>query len=229
VTNHESLGYFSERYGFTVIGGILQSVSSVASASAQQLAALVDQIKASGAPAIFLDAADNPTLAQQIASETGVKVVTDLHLESLTDGPPAPTYAVAVSPDRQTLILSYSPPMEAPYGGQTSLYQMPLDGSKPPQLLITPLIDQDQYFQPTWSPDGNQIYLTYINYATIQSYEIMRMAYPDGKPETLIDHAQWPRVLTTILSLFTWHSIRKMERINLPLPTPMGQIRIRSL
>jgi ABC-type Zn uptake system ZnuABC Zn-binding protein ZnuA len=39
-----------------------------------------------------LDASDNPTLAQQIASETGVTVVTDLHLESLTDGPLAGTY-----------------------------------------------------------------------------------------------------------------------------------------
>jgi ABC-type Zn uptake system ZnuABC Zn-binding protein ZnuA len=39
-----------------------------------------------------LDASDNPTLAQQIADETGVRVVTDLHLESLTDGAPAATY-----------------------------------------------------------------------------------------------------------------------------------------
>lgn len=92
VTNHESLGYFSEQYGFTVIGEVLQSVSSVASPSAKQMAELVDQIKSSGAPAIFLDASDSPTLAQQIANETDVNVVTDLHLESLTDGPPAGTY-----------------------------------------------------------------------------------------------------------------------------------------
>jgi len=92
VTNHESLGYFSERYGFTVIGEILQSVSSVASPSAQQIAALIDQINATGAPAVFLDASDSPNLAKQIAEETNVKVVTDLHLESLTDGPPAGTY-----------------------------------------------------------------------------------------------------------------------------------------
>ena len=92
VTNHESLGYFSERYGFKVIGEVLQSVSSVASPSARQMAALVDQIKATRAPAIFLDVADNPDLAKQIARETGVKVVTDLHLESLADGAPAGTY-----------------------------------------------------------------------------------------------------------------------------------------
>ena len=92
VTNHESLGYFSDGYGFTVIGDVLQSVSSVASPSAQQMAALIDQIRASGAPAIFLDASENPTLAQQIADEAGVTVVTDLHLESLTEGVPAATY-----------------------------------------------------------------------------------------------------------------------------------------
>ncbi len=92
VTNHESLNYFAKRYGFTIIGTVIESFSSDASPSAQQMAALVDQIKASRAPAIFLAAGDNSALAQQIAAETGVRVVTDLHLESLTVGPPAATY-----------------------------------------------------------------------------------------------------------------------------------------
>lgn len=92
VTNHEAFGYFAERYGFTVVGTVIESFSSDASPSAQQMAALVDQIESAKAPAIFLDASDNPSLAQQLAAETGVKVVTDLHLESLTDGMPAPTY-----------------------------------------------------------------------------------------------------------------------------------------
>jgi ABC-type Zn uptake system ZnuABC Zn-binding protein ZnuA len=92
VTNHEAFGYFAERYGFTVVGAILPSFSSDSSPSAQQMADLIDQIKLHEAPAIFLDASDNPNLAQQIASETDVKVVTDLHLESLTDGAPAATY-----------------------------------------------------------------------------------------------------------------------------------------
>lgn len=92
VTNHESLEYFAERYGFTVVGAVVNSFSSDASPSAQQMAELVDRIKLFEVPAIFLDAADNPTLAQQIASETGMKVVTDLHLESLTEGAPAGTY-----------------------------------------------------------------------------------------------------------------------------------------
>ncbi|HKI53093.1 MAG TPA: metal ABC transporter substrate-binding protein [Anaerolineales bacterium] len=92
VTNHEALGYFAERYEFTIAGTVIESFSSGASPSAGQMAGLIDQIKSSGAPAIFLDASDNEALANQIADETGVRVVTDLHLESLTDGPPAGTY-----------------------------------------------------------------------------------------------------------------------------------------
>jgi ABC-type Zn uptake system ZnuABC Zn-binding protein ZnuA len=93
VTNHESLGYFADRYGFRVVGAIIPSVSTSASPSARQMAALIDQIKASGAPAIFLETGSNPQLAQQIAGETGVKVVTDLYTHSVSavDGP-APTY-----------------------------------------------------------------------------------------------------------------------------------------
>jgi ABC-type metal ion transport system, periplasmic component/surface adhesin len=92
VTNHDSVEYFAERYGFKVVGSIINGFSSDASPSAQEMADLTDRIRLFEAPAIFLDAADNPALAQQIASETGVKVVTDLHLESLTEGDPAATY-----------------------------------------------------------------------------------------------------------------------------------------
>lgn len=90
VTNHEALGYFADRYGLTIVGAVVPSVSSDAAPSAQQMAQLVDQIKASGAPAIFLNETDNPALATQIAQETGVKVVEDLYIESLNDK--APTY-----------------------------------------------------------------------------------------------------------------------------------------
>ena len=92
VTNHEALGYFAKRYGFTIVGAVIPSFSSNSAPSAQQMADLIEQIKLYEAPAIFLDASDNPDLAKQIAAETGVKVVSDLHLESLTQGGPAATY-----------------------------------------------------------------------------------------------------------------------------------------
>jgi ABC-type Zn uptake system ZnuABC Zn-binding protein ZnuA len=93
VTNHESFGYFADRYGFTIIGTIIPSVSTGASPSAQQLAGLVDHIRSTGASAIFLENGTNPQIANQIAKETGVKVVTDLYTHSVTDASgKAPTY-----------------------------------------------------------------------------------------------------------------------------------------
>jgi ABC-type Zn uptake system ZnuABC Zn-binding protein ZnuA len=92
VTNHDSLEYFADRYGFKIVGSVIHGFGSDASPSPEQMADLKDRIKLFEVPAIFLDTADNPALAQQIASETGVKVVTDLHLESLTQGAPAGTY-----------------------------------------------------------------------------------------------------------------------------------------
>jgi len=93
VTNHESLGYFAERYGFTIVGTILPSVSTGSSPSAQQMATLVEQIEAADVAAIFLEAGANPRLAEQIAEETGVRVVTELYTHSTTEPEgPAPTY-----------------------------------------------------------------------------------------------------------------------------------------
>jgi len=93
VTNHESLGYFADRYGFKIIGSIIPSISTDSSPSAQQLAKLIDQIKKTHAPAIFLETSANPQLANQISQETGVKVVIGLYTHSISDASgPAPTY-----------------------------------------------------------------------------------------------------------------------------------------
>lgn len=105
VTNHESFGYFADRYGFRIVGTIIPSVSTGASPSAQQLAQLIDHIKATGAKAIFLETGSNPQLAQQVARETGVKVVTDLHTHALTDANgPAPTYLDLMRHNTRTIV-----------------------------------------------------------------------------------------------------------------------------
>ena len=105
VTNHDARGYFSEAYGFKVAGAIIPSVTDQASPSAQQLAGLIDAIKASGASAIFLDFGENQNLANQIASESGAKVITDLYVESTSaaDGP-APTYITMIKHDVSTIV-----------------------------------------------------------------------------------------------------------------------------
>ena len=105
VTNHDALGYFAQAYNFKIIGAVIPSVTTDASPSAQQLASLIDIIRKSGASAIFLDIGENRNLADEIASETGAKVVTDLYVESLSgpDGP-APTYIDMIKYDVTTII-----------------------------------------------------------------------------------------------------------------------------
>lgn len=105
VTNHASLGYWADRYGFQVIGAIVPAVSSGASPSAQQMAQLIDQIKASGARAIFLETGANPQLAHQIARETGIRVVTELYTHSVTEASgPAPTYIEMIRYNTQAIV-----------------------------------------------------------------------------------------------------------------------------
>jgi zinc/manganese transport system substrate-binding protein len=104
VTNHDALGYFARAYGFTVVGAVIPSVTSEASPSAQQMAALIDTIKRTRAPAVFLDVSENRKLADQIASATGAKVVTGLYVETLSapDGPAA-TYIAMLQHDAATI------------------------------------------------------------------------------------------------------------------------------
>jgi len=93
VTNHESFGYFADRYGFKIVGTIIPSVSTGASPSAKELAQLTAQVKQAGVKAIFLETGANPQMAKQLAQETGIKVVTELYTHSVTEAEgAAPTY-----------------------------------------------------------------------------------------------------------------------------------------
>ncbi|MCX7671150.1 MAG: metal ABC transporter substrate-binding protein [Anaerolineae bacterium] len=105
VTNHESFGYFADRYGFTVVGAVIPSASAGASPSAREMAQLVEHIRATGAPAIFLETGSNPQLARQLAQEAGVRVVSGLYTHSIT-GPagPAPTYLEMMRHNVRTMV-----------------------------------------------------------------------------------------------------------------------------
>jgi ABC-type Zn uptake system ZnuABC Zn-binding protein ZnuA len=105
VTNHESLGYFADRYGFKIVGTIVPSVSTGASPSAKQLAAIIDVIKKTGARAIFLETGTDPKLARQIARETGIKVVEGLYTHSVSGpGGDAPTYIDMIRFDTRAVV-----------------------------------------------------------------------------------------------------------------------------
>jgi len=107
VTNHESFGYYADRYGFKVIGTIIPSSSSASSPSAKEISELIEKIKAAGAKAIFLETGSDPKIADQIARETNIKVVTELYTHSITepDGP-APTYIDMIEFDTKKIVES---------------------------------------------------------------------------------------------------------------------------
>jgi ABC-type Zn uptake system ZnuABC Zn-binding protein ZnuA len=82
VTNHETLGYFADAYGFRQIGFVLPGGSASAEPSARDVAALIDLVRESGAPAIFVETTSTDAIAQQVAAETDVQVLT-LYSDSL--------------------------------------------------------------------------------------------------------------------------------------------------
>ena len=92
VTDHDNLGYFADAYGFQIIGSVIPSLSTMAAASAQQIAALQDQIKQEGAAIILVGTTVNPAAAEQLGQDTGTRVV-PIYTDSLSDGDgPAATY-----------------------------------------------------------------------------------------------------------------------------------------
>ncbi len=75
VTDHRAFGYFVDEYGLEQVGALVGSFSTNAAPSAQELAALEDKIKEQGVPAVFVGKTVNPALAEQVAQDTGVKLV----------------------------------------------------------------------------------------------------------------------------------------------------------
>ncbi|MFC5753753.1 zinc ABC transporter substrate-binding protein AztC [Actinomadura rugatobispora] len=94
VTNHHVFGYLARRYGFTVIGAVIPSGTTLASPSGSDLRSLADAVRRAGVPAVFADSSQPDRLVQVMARETGLNIkVVPLYSESLTgaDGG-APTY-----------------------------------------------------------------------------------------------------------------------------------------
>lgn len=79
-------------YAITFLSPV--GVSTETEASAADVAALIDQIKAEGVKAYFFESSNDPRLVQQIAGATGAGPGGELFVESLSDASgPAATYA----------------------------------------------------------------------------------------------------------------------------------------
>ena len=88
VSDHLSLGYFAQRYGFEMGGTITQSSSSLVEPSAQDLAELIDMIVEQGLQAVFIGHEANPQLAESLTDDLDIMLV-ELFIGSLSnqDGP----------------------------------------------------------------------------------------------------------------------------------------------
>jgi zinc/manganese transport system substrate-binding protein len=105
VTNHESLGYFAERYGFDVLGVIIPGGSTLAEPSAGDLDDLASAIEEAGVPAVFADTSSPEQLAEALADEVGGTIeVVELYTESLGgEGSAAATYVDMIRTDAQRI------------------------------------------------------------------------------------------------------------------------------
>jgi zinc/manganese transport system substrate-binding protein len=84
ITSHDALGYFADRYGFEIVGTAITPASTeTADPSAQEIATLIEEIKAVGVPAIFAENVHNPKLMEQIANEAGVTLAPSLYTDAL--------------------------------------------------------------------------------------------------------------------------------------------------
>lgn len=83
VTAHESLGYLAKAYGFQMVGSVIPGVTTTREPTAAELAKLVTDIRQRKAPALFGETILDARMAQRIAEESGAKLVTGLHTDSL--------------------------------------------------------------------------------------------------------------------------------------------------
>lgn len=88
VTSHDAFGYFADAYGLTFVAP--QGLSTESEASAEDVAALITQIRDQDIGAVFVENIADARLLEQIASETGAAVGGTLYSDALS-GPDGPT------------------------------------------------------------------------------------------------------------------------------------------
>lgn len=105
VTNHDSLGYFANRYDFEVLGSVIPSSSSLAATSPAELDGLADKIDATGVSAIFADTQNSSTDADALASRIGDVEVISMLTDTLGEqGSDAGTYIGWLRQNAQTIV-----------------------------------------------------------------------------------------------------------------------------
>jgi ABC-type Zn uptake system ZnuABC Zn-binding protein ZnuA len=108
VTNHDAFGYLARRYGISVVGAVIPSLSTGAEPSARQIADLVDTIRKAGVKVIFAESSVDPKLERAVADEAGASVQATLFADTLSPaGSPGDTYLKAMSYDMREMVAGF--------------------------------------------------------------------------------------------------------------------------
>ncbi|AFU57615.1 ABC uptake transporter, substrate-binding protein [Candidatus Nitrososphaera gargensis Ga9.2] len=106
VTYHDSWAYFAPRYGMTVIGAV--QPSDFGEPTPQEVARIIEQIRAEGVPAIFASEVFPSKVVDQIAREANVQIVETLRDDDLPGEPgdPENTYVGMMVANMNTMLTS---------------------------------------------------------------------------------------------------------------------------
>jgi ABC-type Zn uptake system ZnuABC Zn-binding protein ZnuA len=101
VTFHDAFPYYAREYGITIVGVAVQAPGQ--DPSAAYTTQLIDAIKKAGVKVIFSEAQFPTRLVDQLASEAGCKVYSNLYDGSLGD-PPVTSYIALIRWDTTQLV-----------------------------------------------------------------------------------------------------------------------------
>lgn len=90
VVFHDAWSYYANRYGLTVLTPVVHGGQS--EPSAKEYAEIIQLIRHYKVKAVFGEVGFNPKLINQLANETGVKVVDDLYDDTLGNTPETDSY-----------------------------------------------------------------------------------------------------------------------------------------
>jgi len=96
VTEHDAYGYFSDRYGLTVVGSL--AAGDAAAPGAARLTAIREAATgAAGSSCIFPEAGHDPRLSEQMASDLGLRLGAPLDPEGAAQEPGPGLYAALLT------------------------------------------------------------------------------------------------------------------------------------
>lgn len=110
-TSHDAFGYMSRDLGISFRGAALSDFNAQQEATAQRIRATADEVRASGAVAIFAENSNNPTSVRRVAELAGVRAVVGeeaLYGDSLGDpGSDGETYIGSILHNINNLTLAW--------------------------------------------------------------------------------------------------------------------------